>query len=277
MRNFQRVMPGIAIRASIRAPPGLSGCPDLAPGAADSLSRAPRTGPVDMPGRRGANTRVKPADPGVRVRRGWFDCVVRRRIQWRAFSAADRRDGSRERHRPTKTGDSAVNRFESRKNSGVISLAIFIVACTIAAPGPVCAGEPSADDANMEILREKLKADKKLLVAANLELADGEAMAFWPIYDQYQKELQALNTRIGPAIDRYAEAYNSDTLNDAMAKKLIDDVTAIDEDEIRTRKSYAAKLAAVLPGKKVARHLQIENKIRALLRFDLAAAIPLVP
>jgi hypothetical protein len=30
-------------------------------------------------------------------------------------------------------------------------------------------------------------------------------------------------------------------------------------------------------GKKVARYLQIENKIRAAIRYDLAGAIPLVP
>jgi hypothetical protein len=32
----------------------------------------------------------------------------------------------------------------------------------------------------------------------------------------------------------------------------------------------------VLPSKKVARYLQIENKIRAALRYDLAVEIPLV-
>lgn len=38
---------------------------------------------------------------------------------------------------------------------------------------------------NMEILREKIKADKKLMVAANLGLTEAEATEFWPIYDAY--------------------------------------------------------------------------------------------
>jgi hypothetical protein len=42
------------------------------------------------------------------------------------------------------------------------------------------------------------------------------------------------------------------------------------------RKSYAAKLGKALPAKKVARYLQIENKIRAAIRFNLADQIPLV-
>jgi hypothetical protein len=61
-----------------------------------------------------------------------------------------------------------------------------------------------------------------------------------------------------------------------MAKKLYEEVLAIDEDEVKMRKAYAMKLAGVLPGKKAARYLQIENKIRALLRYELAAEIPLV-
>ena len=42
----------------------------------------------------------------------------------------------------------------------------------------------------MEILRQKIKADKKLVVAANLKLTDAEGTAFWPVYDAYQKDLQ---------------------------------------------------------------------------------------
>ena len=58
----------------------------------------------------------------------------------------------------------------------------------------------AATDTNMEILKEKLKADKKLLVAGNMELSDAEAKKFWPLYEAYQKELQQLNDRLGRAI-----------------------------------------------------------------------------
>ena len=37
-----------------------------------------------------------------------------------------------------------------------------------------------------------------------------------------------------------------------------------------------AKAMAVLPAMKAARYIQIENKIRAAIRYELAAAIPLV-
>jgi hypothetical protein len=56
---------------------------------------------------------------------------------------------------------------------------------------------------NMQILREKLKADKKLVVAANMDLKEAEARGFWPIYDEYQKELQALDDRLEKTVRAY--------------------------------------------------------------------------
>jgi hypothetical protein len=45
---------------------------------------------------------------------------------------------------------------------------------------------------------------------------------------------------------------------------------------VKLKRSYMPKLEKVIPGTKVARYLQIENKIRAVVRYELAAQIPLV-
>ena len=42
------------------------------------------------------------------------------------------------------------------------------------------------------------------------------------------------------------------------------------------KRSYVPKLEKVLPGAKVARYMQIESKIRAIVKMELAASIPLV-
>ena len=46
---------------------------------------------------------------------------------------------------------------------------------------------------NMDILRQKIKADKKLVVAENLKLTDAEGTAFSPVDDAYQKDLEPIN------------------------------------------------------------------------------------
>jgi len=61
------------------------------------------------------------------------------------------------------------------------------------------------------------------------------------------------------------------------AKKMISDFLAIQRDEINQIQSHVPKLSKALPAVKVARYLQIENKIRAMVRYELAEAIPLVP
>jgi len=129
---------------------------------------------------------------------------------------------------------------------------------------------------NMQILRDKIKADKKLLVATNMELTESEAKAFWPIYEQYQKELQRINQRIAKLLDSYADDARSKSLTDDKAKKLIDDAAAIEQTEANLKSAYAPKLSKALPVIKVIRYLQIENKIRAVVKYDLAQGVPLV-
>ena len=158
----------------------------------------------------------------------------------------------------------------------VAFLVVFAAAFVFLAVSPVMSQDKDKPADNMQILLDKVKADKKLLVAANMELTESEAKGFWPIYDEYQKELAALNKRIGALIDSYAADYNADTLSDAKAQKLTDEFVAIGKAEGGLQASFAPKLSKVLPPKKVVRYLQIENKIRALIKYELAAEVPLV-
>ena len=151
-----------------------------------------------------------------------------------------------------------------------------LILCLAALVVPALAQEKPADT-NMQILLEKVKADKKLVVAANMDLTEPEGKTFWPIYDDYQKDLQTINDRLVKMILAYADVYNKNALTDAGAKQLTNEALAIDRDELRLRNIYTARIERFLPAKKVARYLQIENKIRAAIRYELAIGIPLVP
>ena len=151
-----------------------------------------------------------------------------------------------------------------------LRMLLVILAAALAAP------LVAQDNSNMEILRQKVKADKKLLVAANMDLSDAEGKAFWPVYDAYQADLKKLNDRTAKAIVDYADAYNKGPVPNETAKKLLAETLDIDAAEVKMKQSYVPKLEAVLPEAKVARYMQIENKIRAAIRYELAANIPLV-
>lgn len=126
----------------------------------------------------------------------------------------------------------------------------------------------------MQLTREAAKANKKLLVSKNMILTEEEAKSFWPVYEEYQQGLSQINERIGKAIKGYAENYNA--LTDEKAKGLLDEIIAIEEDRLTLQKSYIPKFNKVLQPKQVTRYYQIENKLFAIMRFDLARGIPLV-
>jgi DNA-directed RNA polymerase subunit F len=136
----------------------------------------------------------------------------------------------------------------------------------------VAAQEKPAD--NMQIVIEKVRADKKLLVSENMQLTEAEAKAFWPVYDQYQDELILLRKRTVKLIKDYADAYEK--MSNETAKKLLDELMSIEAMGPKLRQAYLPKFRKVLPEVKVVRYYQIESKINAALMYELAANIPLV-
>ena len=149
----------------------------------------------------------------------------------------------------------------------LVGLAIMM----FATPGLIL----GAGNTDMEILAEKIKADKKLLVRLNMTLTDEEASNFWPLYDAYQKERETVNRELGRLIVEFSEAYAKGPIPNETAKRIRNDFYALEEKELRLKRANADKMDKVLPPWKVTRYMQIESKIRALVRFELARQIPL--
>jgi hypothetical protein len=166
-------------------------------------------------------------------------------------------------------------RKEMKRKNNLTFVLTLVAAITVFFISPAVSQEKPAD--NMQILLEKAKADKKLIVAANMDLTESEAKGFWPLYEDYQKDLNAINVRIAKLIESYAADYEANSLTDEKAQKLTTELVAIGQAEGELPASFVPKLSKVLPPKKVARYLQIENKIRAAIRYELAATIPVVP
>jgi hypothetical protein len=144
---------------------------------------------------------------------------------------------------------------------------------------PVCAEEKKSGNedkvtGNMEIIREKIKADKKLLVASNMDLTETEAKGFWPIYDEFQNQLIQNNERVANLIMEYAEEY--DIMTAETAQKLLNESLMIEEQRLALKQLYLPKFHTALPSIKVGRYYQIENKIQAILHYELAENIPLM-
>jgi hypothetical protein len=159
------------------------------------------------------------------------------------------------------------------KTKGIIK-AVVVSVLVLFFSGVALAQDGDAPSDNMKIVMDKVKADKKFFVAANMKLTDSEAKAFWPVYDSFQKDLVSLNERAFKNIADYAA--NFDKMNDDAAKRIVKESMAVDSERQKLRQAYLPKFAKVLPYKKVMRYYQLENKILAVLTYEAAKQIPLV-
>ena len=144
---------------------------------------------------------------------------------------------------------------------------------TGAIPTAIAANNP-ADLTDMAALRSAVQADKKALVASTLKLTDAEAQKFWPIYDSYQRSLDLNNRRVTLVLEGLIA--HDKPITDAYAKNIVTELMLVEEANVKARRTMHNRVIKALPAKKAARYLQLENKIRAVEAYDIAAAIPLV-
>ena len=131
----------------------------------------------------------------------------------------------------------------------------------------------TADD-TMQQVRAQVRGDKRALIAQQMQLDEGQAKAFWPVYDRYQKDLLAINRRDTQAMVGYINV--QDRLTDGAAEQFLRELAAVDAERAKLNQAYLKRFLKVLPGKQVARYFQLENKIRVVEQYDLASQITLV-
>jgi len=135
-------------------------------------------------------------------------------------------------------------------------------------------GAADVPQAQPGVLLDAIRANRKALVAASLALGAEEAGRFWPLYDRYQNEIQAIGDREAAIVEDYTASFRD--LSDEKALKLMGDYLAAEAERLQVRRAYLGEFTKILPGRTVARLYQIENKMDAVLRYDLAATIPVV-
>ena len=152
-------------------------------------------------------------------------------------------------------------------------VAIALVIAALGIPDATAQGS-SSDVTDMQALRAAIKADKRAFVAATLALTDAEAKKFWPIYDAYQRSLEAANRIRAVAIEGLLS--RDRPITDLYAKQLAADLIASDEAEVKARRTLYKRVMRALPATKAARYLQLESKVRAVQNYDLAVTFPLI-
>jgi len=143
-------------------------------------------------------------------------------------------------------------------------------------PSAWAQGAARADGTNVGALLAQAKTPeaKKALVTSSLALTDAEAKKFWPVYDGYQRKLEANNRRYARAVEDIV--MTDKPISDAYAKSLAKELTEIEDAEARARRSLYSGAVKALPGRKAVRYLQLESKLQSGYRYEVATALPLI-
>jgi hypothetical protein len=130
------------------------------------------------------------------------------------------------------------------------------------------------NEANMQLMRQDIRAERKKIVAANMPLTETEATKFWPLYDRYIGETIKVNDTRYALVKEYAANYSN--ITDAQAESYIKRWVALDGDNTQLRLKYIPEFQKVISPKKTALFFQIDRRLSMMIELQLASQVPLL-
>lgn len=130
------------------------------------------------------------------------------------------------------------------------------------------------NEANIQLMRQDIRAQRKKIVAANMPLTEEEATRFWPLYDRYVGETVKVNDARYALIKEYAQNYSN--MTDAQADSFIRRWLALDQDNTQLRLKYIPEFEKVISHKKTAMFFQMDRRLSMMVELQLASQVPLV-
>lgn len=125
-----------------------------------------------------------------------------------------------------------------------------------------------------DLLRRDIKNEKVTILSQTMGLNEGEAAKFWPIYNEYDKELTKLGDEKVALIRAYVESYGSVTPE--LATRLALGALDIDTRRTELKRRYFQRFAQALNPILAARFLQVENQLEKIVDLQISASLPVV-
>jgi hypothetical protein len=147
------------------------------------------------------------------------------------------------------------------------TVATLVLSLLLAAP----VAAQSAGD--VELTRAEIQKARQAIVAKTIDLTEEEGLAFWPAYRDYRLDIARLGDRLVRVMKELVDS--NATLTDEQANRLLDEYLDIRAKEVGVRQKHVKAFRKLLPPAKVARFFQLENKLDAVVNYELAQAIPL--
>ena len=148
---------------------------------------------------------------------------------------------------------------------------VFLAAAVLAGFASDAFAQQERDE--IELMLAQIRTNRQAIVTENLELTAAESEVFWPLYRQFQNDRALMVDRTMKMLTEFRD--NFDVLSEEQARTLVDEYFKIQKEELRLNEKYLREFRKILSQKKTLRYFQIENKLDAIIDYDLSQVIPL--
>ena len=128
--------------------------------------------------------------------------------------------------------------------------------------------------AYIELLRSDVRQQKTEAMGAVMELSAADAAKFWPIYSEYEVELNKLNDSRVANIQEYARTYGD--MTDEKADELIQKAMTYRKQRSELLAKYYGRMKQELGGITAARFVQVEDQLLLLIDLQIDSSLPIV-
>jgi hypothetical protein len=124
-----------------------------------------------------------------------------------------------------------------------------------------------------ELLRSDVRAQKVAIITQVMEFTEAEDAAFWPIYREYDAEMNKLGEERVGLIAEYASNYSN--LTDAMAEKMAAAALDLEARRQAIRARCHDRVKKALSPRTALRFLQVEHQLQLLIDLQISASLPI--
>ena len=128
-------------------------------------------------------------------------------------------------------------------------------------------------DSYIELLKSDVKTDKIAIITEVMAFTEEQAELFWPVYREFEYELDKLSDKRIANIKDFAA--NFDSLSDAKADELIKSSFNFQEDRLDLNKDFYNQFAVVLTPTVAAKYMQLEHQIQLIIDLGISSNLPL--
>jgi hypothetical protein len=126
----------------------------------------------------------------------------------------------------------------------------------------------------IELMRSNLKVQKKQILIQSMGLNEEQARIFWPIYDEYDHELDRLNDKMLGIIMDYSKTHQN--MTDKVAHDLMTRSLDNQTKKLNLKKAYAKKMEKIMSSKIAARFVQADSVLNKIIELQIDSRLPLI-